>query len=295
MISNKVRAAEADIDDRIRQLPIWNCNKSLLLKALMELWRDGLELAYMRFGHAVMFQSSESFEAAKAIEHQVNTGVYWCLKWAYEYALESSTAQPAVEELVDTVMHVGAPYLRAAVLNDRDQYERTSGRREERMIAICKPAFEAAGWKFQPHLILKNPSREIDGYAAKDRQDVVIQLKSTLRPHSPFEVHKRNSDVIEGIKHTADVLPRFREGALGFVVTDGYKGDYLTWRESLATRVPIATLQDLSMIAADPAGAFQTLAKRADIDGDPGHEPVPARVVDLCGWTIRLIDSDKPK
>ena len=435
----------------------------------MDFWRDGLELAYMRLGHAAMFQNPESFEAAKAIEHQVNTGVFWCLKWTLEYASDGATAELIVDQLVDTVIKVGAPYqllvdalkfatvggneldvdtnertltvyeggnisgydhaivevdhtslllhkqtplvedsdqltkgwtageyrrywdwlrrvtqeaetdtvvaqagplsprqdifkrpvvleipephselwnvhgdltltqhkidsgmkwkltewqdcpfvqigshvygissviqalsgvedymLRVAVLNDRHQYETISGLREERMLAVCKAAFEAAGWTFQPHLRLKDPPREIDGHAAKGERDVVVQLKSTLRPHSPWEVHKRNSDVIDGMKHTVDVLRRFREGALGFVVTDGYEGDFLTWVESMSTHVPIATLQDLSVIAADPAAAFQLLARRAGIEGKPTYQPLPERVVDLCGWTLRLVDSAKP-
>jgi hypothetical protein len=183
--------------------------------------------------------------------------------------------------------------LRVAVLNDRDQYDKISGLREDRMIAACKAAFEAAGWTFQPHLRLRDPPREIDGYASKDDQDVVVQLKSTLRPHSPWEVYKRNTDVVDGIRHTAEVLRRFREGALGFVVTDGYEGDYSTWVESLNTRVPIATLRDLGAIAANPVGAFQLLARRAGIEGKPTYQPLPERVVNLCGWTLRAADSAK--
>ena len=41
--------------------------------------------------------------------------------------------------------------LRAAVLHDPAQYEKVSGLREERMIARCKRAFEAAGWTFTSH------------------------------------------------------------------------------------------------------------------------------------------------
>jgi len=122
--------------------------------------------------------------------------------------------------------------LRVAVLVDREQYEKVSGLREERMVAQSASALRAKGWIVQPHLHLSDPEREIDVYAAKGQQDLVIQLKSTLRPHSPWEVYKRNADVIDGVNHTAEVLPRFREGVLGFVITDGYEGDYQTWARS---------------------------------------------------------------
>lgn len=389
MISEQVRAAELEIDETIRQLAIWKCPKNLLLRQLMNSWRDGVELTYMKFARGVMFQNSDSFEASTSIEHQVNTGVFWCLKWALEYASNVAGPEPSAEQVMAAVIDVGAPYqllvdalkfatvggneididtenraliiyeggnlsgydqaivsldhalpptyqqtplamveklrrgsgnrdvfgagwpagaktgafrcpvvlklqkppaeltnlhwdltltqnkidsgmkwkiaewqdcpllqigpdvycisslvkaladsedymLRVAVLNDREQYEKVSGLREERMLGACQAVFEDAGWKFQPHFRLKDPVREIDGYASKCQQDVIIQLKSTLRPHSPWEVYKRNSDLIGGITHTTNVLTHFREEALGFVVTDGYEGDYATWRESCA-------------------------------------------------------------
>src|SRR6516162_3143827 len=98
MISEQVRAAEPDIDERIRQLPVWNGRKTAILRRLMKLWRDGLELAYIRFGHAAMFQSDESLEVAIALEHDTSRGVFWCIKWAFEYAQASSRWKPTDEE-----------------------------------------------------------------------------------------------------------------------------------------------------------------------------------------------------
>jgi hypothetical protein len=128
--------------------------------------------------------------------------------------------------------------LRAAVLNDPAQYEKVSGLREERMIELCKKAFLEEGWTFTPHYRLTNPAREIDGYATKGADICIVQLKSTIRPQSPWEVYKRNTDVIDGISHTAEVVRRLGEAATGIVITDGYEGDYATWKESLATGYP---------------------------------------------------------
>jgi hypothetical protein len=184
--------------------------------------------------------------------------------------------------------------LRVAVLNDPAQYEKVSGLREERMIELCRKAFLAEKWSFTPHFRLLNPAKEIDGHAAKDTDVCILQLKSTLRPQSPWEVHKRNSDVIEGIRHTAEVLPRFKQGAVGIVVTDGYEGDYLTWKESLATGVAVATLADLDRIAKNPQRAFTTLAERAGILEGSAPENIPERSMTLCGWTLRIMDELKP-
>ncbi len=184
--------------------------------------------------------------------------------------------------------------LRVAVLNDPGQYEKVSGLREERIIAQCRKAFSAEGWVFTPHYRLVNPAKEIDGHAVRETGTCILQLKSTLRPQSPWEVHKRNSDVIEGIKHTAEVLPRFGESAVGIVITDGYEGDYATWKESLATGVAVATLADLDWIAKDPQGAFKVLAERAGIVEGSEPENLSERSVDLCGWILRFLDVPKP-
>ena len=116
------------------------------------------------------------------------------------------------------------------------------------MIAVCKKAFESKNWVFTPHYLLSNPDREIDGYVTRSSEILIVQLKSTLRPQSPWEVLKRNTDVIEGICHTADIVGRIGSSAKGIVITDGYAGDYITWQESIKTGIPVATLDDLALI-----------------------------------------------
>jgi hypothetical protein len=110
MVSQLVRAAESDIDNRIRRLPVWKGRKTAILRRFMSLWRDGLELAYMRFGHAAMFQNNESFEVATVIEQHTSAGVFWCLKWAFEYAQSSSRWKPTDEQLVQLTISEGVAY-----------------------------------------------------------------------------------------------------------------------------------------------------------------------------------------
>lgn len=185
--------------------------------------------------------------------------------------------------------------LRAAVINDPGQYEKVSGLREERMIELCRKAFSEAGWAFVPHYRLVDPPKEIDGHAAKGTEICILQLKSTLRPQSPWEVYKRNTDVIEGIRHTSEVLPRFGQGTVGIVITDGYEGDYATWKESLATGVAVATLADLDWIAKNPQGALKVLAERAGIVEGAAAQNLPERTMTLCGWTLRILDEPQDR
>lgn len=109
-----------------------------------------------------------------------------------------------------------------------------------------------------------------------------------------MEVYKRNTDVIEGIRHTAQVLPRFGQSAVEIVATDGYEGDYATWKESLVIGIAVATLADLDWIAKTPHGAFRVLAKRAGITEGSAPQNLPERSMTLCGWTLRILDEPKP-
>ena len=469
MVDEYVRQVEAEIDRCIREMSVWRVKRDVLIRRLMTIWRDGLELMHLMAAHALMFQVEEGLKTSIANEHLMVTGAYQALKWAMEFAQDDGLDEVFDEELVNLVMktaglyqvfvdalklgaygrtefsvdrdgkmltiyeggnvsghdaaivqrdHVTVPFhrqsplvddsdqltarwtagdyrqyyhwletlaqqaetetivarlpltpeqeimkrpvvvelpspppalarvqedltltvakaqgplkwkidswhdcplvqigdrvygvsialrtlaglddymLRAAVLHDPGQYEKVSGQREERMIAICKTAFETGAWTFTPHYHLTNPPREIDGYAARDAETCIVQLKSTLRPQSPWEVYKRNTDVIEGITHTAAVVRRLGEGSTGIVVTDGYEGDYATWKESLATGVPVATLEDIEWIAKNPRGAFKILAERAGIQEQTPPKELPERSFTLCGWTFRMLDQSKPK
>lgn len=105
---------------------------------------------------------------------------------------------------------------------------------------------------------------------------------------------KRNEDVMKGIEHTGEVLRRFPEGAVGWVVTDGYRGDYTTWAEALARSVMIGTLQDMDDVARDPAASLVLLKSRAGFDGGTRGGSVPDREFELMGWTLRLVDAPEP-
>ncbi len=185
--------------------------------------------------------------------------------------------------------------LRVAVLNDSVQYEKASGLREDRMIAVCQAAFEKERWVFKPRHLLSNPAREIDGYATRAAEVLIVQLKSTLRPQSPWEVFKRNADVLEGIRHTAEMVERLGPPAKGVVITDGYAGDYVTWQESIKSGIPVATLDDAASIAADPTAAFSALAVRAGLDEVSVASDANERKVSLGAWTIRLVDQRPPE
>lgn len=123
---------------------------------------------------------------------------------------------------------------------------------------------------------------------------MIIQLKSTLRPQTPWEVFKRNEDLVNGLKQTRSLLDR-GVASHGFVVTDGYRGDHTCWDKALADDIPIATLYDVETIAEDPAAAIAEVKKRVGIaDGAASPEGLPDREGDLLGWKLRIVDAEAP-
>jgi hypothetical protein len=201
-----------------------------------------------------------------------------------------------VSNVVKTLARIGREdhMLRVAAGRDPEQYKKVSGLREGRMIAFCKPVLESRGWNVTPDLKLHDPNQQIDVYAERGECKQVIELKSTLRPESPWEVLKRNEDIVHGIIHTSEVLKRLPAGTLGFVLTDGYRGDYQTWKEALNHDVMTGTLEDIEVVASEPSRAPEVMKERAGFRRDVEHITVPDREQDLFGWKLRLVDAPPP-
>lgn len=184
--------------------------------------------------------------------------------------------------------------LRVAARVDPRQYSNVSGLREERMIHLCTKALTARGWDVSPHYELTDPLRELDIYATRGNEKLVLQLKSTLRPETPWEVLKRNDDLLAGIEHTSEACARLAEGTVGIVITDGYRGDYYTWARALSLSVMTGTVRDIDDIAESPLVALELLKLRAGFSSQAEAQPFPDRDFQLFGWTFRLTDSAEP-
>jgi hypothetical protein len=188
--------------------------------------------------------------------------------------------------------------LRLAARVDERQYSLASALREDRMIKICGSALKRCSrpWTVRERVRYTNPSQEADILATRDAERLVLELKSTLRPETPWEVYKRNEDVIGGVKQARSLIDRGAAGH-GFVVTDGYRGDYACWAEALTCGIPIATLNDLEVIANDPVAAVSNVKNRVGITGSPpgSLERLPDREADLLNWKLRCVDMNAPE
>jgi len=184
--------------------------------------------------------------------------------------------------------------LRLANLTDPGQYRNVSGLRERRMASRCAQALQSCGWVVKTHVKQTSPKRELDMVATIGGQQMILQLKSTLRPASPWEVLKRNKELLCGIRHTAEALRRSPSGTVGIVLTDGYRGDYAVWAEAMKLGVPIATMEDIHEIGARPSEAFSTLKAKVGALDSTNNTKSEDRETSLFGWTLRIVDGPKP-
>jgi len=185
--------------------------------------------------------------------------------------------------------------LRVASRVDPAQYTKVSGYREQRMMDMCRQEFEMKGWRVETSVKISEPlPREIDVMAHRADMSVLLQLKSTLRPEAPWEVFKRNQDILHGIQHTSEVATMLPPKPVLFVITDGYRGDYLTWASALEHDIPIGTLRDLKDIAENPIDAIKLLKERVGFDSNRPAQPIPDRSFEIMGWTMRVVDAPPP-
>src|ERR1700722_6342827 len=110
MVGADVRQVEAEIDQCIQKMTVWSVKRDVLLRRLMTIWRDSLELVHLMAGHAAMFQVEEGLQSSLPVEHLMASGSYQALKWAMEYAGDGGGDEVSDEVLVDLVMKVAAPY-----------------------------------------------------------------------------------------------------------------------------------------------------------------------------------------
>jgi hypothetical protein len=220
------------------------------------------------------------------------------LKWKLVSLLETPIVLVgdrycALSSDLKTLSKIDDYMLRLAARIDNHQYNRANSLREDRMIKICRHALEHCSrpWTVTDRVHLTNPSQEADILAVRDKERLVLQLKSTLRPETPWEVYKRNEDIISGVKHTKSLIDR-GAARLGFVVTDGYRGDYTCWAQGLTYGTPIATLYDLEVIATDPIAAVTDVKNRVGITASTPRftDRLPDREAVLLDWKLRLVD-----
>ena len=91
-------------------MPVWRVKRDVLLRRLMTICRDGLELMHLMAAHAAMFQVEDGLKTSIANEHLMAIGAYQALKWAMECAQDDGLDEVSDEELVNLVMKTARLY-----------------------------------------------------------------------------------------------------------------------------------------------------------------------------------------
>jgi len=204
----------------------------------------------------------------------------------------------ALSSDIKTLSQIDDHMLRLAARVDERQYTIAANLREDRMVKICKDAFAqcSPSWSVRDGVHFSNPTQQADIVATRGAESLILELKSTLRPETPWEVYKRNNDIIHGVKQAKAMIDR-GVSTYGFVISDGYRGDYACWGEALSSAIPIGMLSDLAEIANDPATAAPALQVKVGITGNsmPPHERLPDRETTVASWKLRLVDMEAPQ
>jgi hypothetical protein len=108
-------------------------------------------------------------------------------------------------------------------------------------------------------------------------------------------VYKRNDDLRTGIRQAKALIER-GIATRGFVLTDGYRGDYICWAQALAQSIPIGTLEDIELVGSAPDKAVAILQAKVGIPPKPAAQPerLPDREAELGSWKLRLVDRQMP-
>src|SRR2546422_10760857 len=106
-VSEAVRKAEAQIDKQIQQLPLWRCQKSAVVRALLDFYRDATEMAMLA---TVWVAQNDCDVAVPMLLHsRWQTGVFWALKWALVFCPEESDSEFTPKMILEA-QQVGAYY-----------------------------------------------------------------------------------------------------------------------------------------------------------------------------------------
>jgi hypothetical protein len=224
------------------------------------------------------------------------------LKWKSVALLDTPIVQIggrycALSSDLKAIAHIDDYMLRLAARTDERTYTVAAAMRESRMIVMCRAALEqgARPWTTENNVKFANPPQEADIVAKREDDSLLIELKSTLRPETPWEVYKRNDDLRTGIRQAKALIER-GIATRGFVLTDGYRGDYICWAQALAQSIPIGTLEDIELVGSAPDKAVAILQAKVGIPPKPAAQPerLPDREAELGSWKLRLVDRQMP-
>jgi len=131
-VSEAVRRIEQEIDQAVRSHDLFNVQRDRLVLALLDYYRDAIEMVFCRIAHGGQFSVDGTLDVGIAIEHQLHLGMLQTLKWAMEFAtVESDCFSLDPYQVVELVHEFGPAYVNFADALKMAKYDRSSIEVEE--------------------------------------------------------------------------------------------------------------------------------------------------------------------
>src|SRR5260370_24171991 len=109
-VSPEVRKIEAGIDEGIKGLSIWRPRRDSLLRALLDYYRDAIEVMFLHAAHGQLFSNSEALIESFAMERDLHAGLLQSLKWAVEFSDSNGEEAAVTPEQLHEITELGARY-----------------------------------------------------------------------------------------------------------------------------------------------------------------------------------------
>jgi hypothetical protein len=109
-VNDAMRRVEREIDDRLRELPLWRCAKGSVLKTTLDYYRNYHEtISLMMIYTASIGGGEEAFYNLNLQLQRLQAGVFQILKWALVWCPEHS-AETFTDEMIHQVQDLGGKY-----------------------------------------------------------------------------------------------------------------------------------------------------------------------------------------
>ena len=125
-VSPTLRQIEHEIDQVVCSHDLFKVQRDRLLLALLDYYRDAIEVVFCRNAHARQFGLDDELQAGLAIEGQMHLGILQTLKWAMEFAsADSDCFTPDLYQIAEFFNKFGPAYVAFADSLKMAKYNRS--------------------------------------------------------------------------------------------------------------------------------------------------------------------------
>ena len=109
-VPDEIRDIEDEIDAEVASMPLWKHRRAAVLEGLMGIYRDGIEVTFVRAMEAEAFGTEVDVQAETMHEDRLRNGAFWAMKWSAKFCSDDGRDGPICpNELLDAIL-VGQSY-----------------------------------------------------------------------------------------------------------------------------------------------------------------------------------------